>query len=295
VGCVVIYTTKRTPGALHIGRVGCWDLPRTSSSCRFNSERFAQFSWLVIEEDFHLPGLVAERALPTLFVNLGQDVGRIEPHKPRFPQAVEAALFALLTVPLEDITDSDVDWRPFRVPWVYTLTDDLFGRAPEPPDAGSLTWETELIWRSNGECNEFEVPSRLPLNEDADQKTSYLSDGTWHDLARARASLLFAATLPHFRAFASDGIDEFLAHITVVEAALGSPVDHDQKQRSKRSGSKNPGATERVAVRLGTLLNEPEAGDRYKALFAERSNFLHGREMTNIPSKFHLEARRLDV
>ncbi len=263
---------------------------------RFDSRRFSQFSWLVVEEFVDLPGEPGARALPSLFINLDKDFGRIEPHKPRFPPAVEIAIFALLTAPWEDVVrHSDVNWRPFRIPWVYTLDDDLFARIPVPPDADSLTWEPDFHQDHDGEWIEFERPFRLPLNDDAEAKTNYLNDETWRDLERARSSPLFAGPLLHFlvRAFATDGIDEFLAHITVIEAALGAPVDHDVASRPRRSRSKNPGATARVAARLGILLEEPGAGERYTALFAERSSFLHGRTMADIPGVSRLEARRL--
>jgi hypothetical protein len=106
---------------------------------------------------------------------------------------------------------------------------------------------------------------------------------------------LFAGPVQHFlvRAFATDGIDEFLAHITAIEAALGLPVDHVAAKRPRQSRSKNPGATARVAARLSTLLDDPGAGARYGALFDERSSFLHGRAMTDIPNEVRLDARRL--
>ena len=39
------------------------------------------------------------RAVPVLFMDLSQDLGRIEPHKGRFPGALEEALFFLLLAP----------------------------------------------------------------------------------------------------------------------------------------------------------------------------------------------------
>lgn len=205
---------------------------------------------------------------------------RLEPHKPRFPPAVAATLFALLTAPWECVTRySSSDWRPFHIPWVYTLDDDLFAHIPLPPDADSLTWEDAFCQDSNGETIEFQRPSRLlPLNDGADEKTNYLDDEAWRDLVLAMASPLFAGPVRHFlvRAFDTDGIDEFLAHITVIEAALGASIDHYHEERPRRSRRKNPGATARVAGRLSVLLVDPTAGERYAALFRERSDFLHG-------------------
>jgi hypothetical protein len=54
---------------------------------------------------------------------------------------------------------------------------------------------------------------------------------------------LFETTIEHFfvRAFLEDPLDEFLAHITTIEAALGLKSDY-------------PGATKPVATRVSALL-----------------------------------------
>ncbi|UVK48931.1 hypothetical protein BPNPMPFG_006549 (plasmid) [Mesorhizobium sp. AR07] len=236
------------------------------------------------------------RALPGLFFNAREDLGRIEPHKRHFPAPVEDALFALLTAPWEDVTGySGLDWRPFRVPWVHTLSDDLFTRRPTPPDADTLSWEPDFYQNDEGETVEVERPTRLPLTDAAVSQTEYLDDTAWSEVMAARRSAVFARPIEHFivRAFASDGIDEFLAHITAIEAALGMPGDHDPKSRPKITGQRRQGATARVAWRLSALLNDPSAGERYLELFKERSDFLHGQAMKDISSQVRLDARRL--
>lgn len=271
-------------------------LARKRPDWRFESRRFSRFAWLVVEEIAALPGSPGGRVLPGLFVDLRQDFGRIEPHKRRFPAPVEAALFALLTAPWEDVTSySDVDWRPFRVPWVYTLSDDLFARRSMPPDADTLSWEPDFYEDTDGSMVEVERPTRLPLTDAAIAQIAHLHDGAWTDLMAARQSPLFHGPIEHFtiRAFVSDGIDEFLAHVTVIEAALGLPIDHDSRKRPKITGQQRQGATARVAFRLAGLLDEPTAGDRYLALFKARSDFLHGQAMQDIPSQVRLDARRL--
>ncbi len=271
-------------------------LSRKRPGWRFDSRRFSRFAWLVVEEIVVLPGKSGGRVLPGLFADLRQDFGRIEPHKRHFPAPVEAALFALLTAPWEDVTSySDLDWRPFRVPWVHTLSDDLFARRSTPPDADTLSWEPDFYEDEDGAMVEIERPTRLPLTDAAIPQTAYLDDAAWTELLEARRSPLFHRPIDHFaiRAFASDGIDEFLAHVTVIEAALGQPIDHDPRKRPKISGQRRQGATARVAWRLAALLDDPSAGERYLALFKERSDFLHGQAMQDIPSQVRLDARRL--
>jgi hypothetical protein len=111
------------------------NLPQWQSNIR----RLSWFAWLVVTESVSLPANPGARALPLLFENL--DFDRIELHKPKFPVAVEAALFALLMVPWEDVTVyAKYEWRPFEVPWVHTIDDDLFARRMVVPDANALNW-----------------------------------------------------------------------------------------------------------------------------------------------------------
>jgi hypothetical protein len=143
-------------------------LSRKRPGWRFDSQRFSRFAWLVVEEIVVLPGKSSGRVLPGLFPDLRQDFGRIEPHKRHFPAPVEAALFALLTAPWEEVTSySDLDWRPFRVPWVHTLSDDLFARRATPPDADTLSWEPDFYEDEDGAMEEIERPARLPLTDAA--------------------------------------------------------------------------------------------------------------------------------
>jgi hypothetical protein len=111
------------------------NLPQWQSNMR----RLSCFAWLVVTESVLLPGNPGARALPLLFEN--HDFDRIELHKPKFPVAVEAALFALLLVPWEDVAVyAKYEWRPFEVPWVHTIDDDLFARRMVVPDANTLNW-----------------------------------------------------------------------------------------------------------------------------------------------------------
>ena len=104
-------------------------LARVFPAASFEAERFSEFQWLVVEEDVALDRVPEARAVPVLFTDMRQDFGRIEPHKGRFPLAVEDALFFLLLAPWEDWSRMpEVDWRGFRVPWVYTTDEDLFVR-----------------------------------------------------------------------------------------------------------------------------------------------------------------------
>ncbi|HUD91621.1 hypothetical protein [Sphingobium sp.] len=95
----------------------------------------------------------------------------------------------------------------------------------------------------------------------------------------ARQGPLFETPVAHFllRAFLSDGIDEVIAHMTAIEAAVGLEMDHKAKLRPKPDLHKGLSATKRVAARIGGMLNDGSAARDYQELFELRSTFIHGR------------------
>lgn len=270
-------------------------LQRRYPSWKFDGNSFASFTWLVVREAVPIDGEAGKRAVPFFYTNINQDFGAIEPHRRQFPAAVEAALFALLLAPWEDwVDDIEIDWRAFRIPWVYTTDDDLFVAHSVPPRSDTLSWKPCIFTDAYGEQSEDECPEYFSLSNRAKAAPSWITHERWTTLERAREALLFGSPIAHFlnRAFLSNGIDEFLAHITVIEAGLGTNVDHDIGQRSKIKG-KNPGATERVALRLSSLLRDGAAGEDYRRLFKSRSDFIHGRTLNTIPSTDRALVRKL--
>ena len=234
------------------------------------------------------------RALPILFTDMRQDLGRIEPHKGRFPPIFEDALFFLLLAPWEDWSRMpEIDWRGFPVPWIYTVDEDLFVRPPSIPAPDSLSWEPQALTDAWGEVIEVERPLVLPLEDGCASELRDWDDRGWDSVIAAQRSPLFDTPVAHFfvRAFLSDGIDEVLGHLTTIEAALGVQADYDRRLRSK--ADKGPGATRRVAARVAALLGGHDFGNRYEQLFQVRSAFLHGRAMGAISTAERVEARRL--
>ncbi|WP_336072142.1 hypothetical protein [Nitratireductor rhodophyticola] len=271
-------------------------LHRVNIDWSLDSARFSQFNWLVVEEQVaHDDNGPEGRRLPGLFVNLGQDFGRIEPYHTGLPSAVEAALFGLLTIPWERIGGlREMEWRGFGVPWVYTLDSDVFARRAPPPSPDSLSWEPAGYIDDSGEEYEYERPITYPLDGGSNDEIAWLNDSAWSDIVAARGTTLFARPVAHFfvRGFRSDGIDEFLAHISTIEAALGLPLDYDPRARRKIAG-KNPGATCRVTLRISGLLKDGSFGKTYSKLYGLRSSFLHGKTMADISGDDRRSARAL--
>lgn len=265
---------------------------RFNSKWAFDAERFSNFHWLVIHQTVPVDANPGSRFGSKFSFDFNEDLGAIKPHPERFPTTVEDALFALLLLPWDRwLQFPNLNSYGFGIPWVYTITDDIFRWPSEPPSPDTLSWEPAFSIDRDGEEVEYERPFTYPMDEwnsDADEQ---LNDADWADLMRARQSVLFETPITHFlvRAFLSDGIDEFLAHILVIEAALGLPID--AKRRPKLPD--NPGATERVAARLSVLLGSVPSGEDFKKLFELRNQFVHGRPMSPIAGADRLLARRL--
>jgi len=271
-------------------------LTRFNPNWKFDSQAFAKFSWLVVREEVAFNCEPGARALPIFYTDFSADLGRIDPYQAHFPSDVEAALVAVLLVPWEDWVEmAEVDWRAFRIPWSYTIDDDVFTRPVHPPSPDTLSWESQIYTDDEGEDVEVDSPVVLPLDIAVSDPSMWLNEQTWNDLCSAQKSPLFQAPISHFfiRAFATDGVDSFLAHIMVLEAALGLHDDHSSSKRRTLPGRGNPGATFRVATRLSALLGTKAAGENFHRLFDLRSSYLHGRQVDPISTEDRILARRL--
>ncbi len=171
---------------------------------------------------------------------------------------------------------------------------DLAIQPAVPPDAVSLTFEPAIYQSHDGEEAEDERPSILMLDSDDVQGLTQGLPEAWRKLETARITDLFQTPIEHFmvRAYASSGIDELLAHMTVLEAALGEEADHDRKLRPK--AERDLSATERMARKVAGLLDDPSAAEAYRDLFRMRSLFVHGRAgLATISTDQRVMARRL--
>ena len=263
----------------------------------FESGRLAQFHWLVVEEECAVDPRPEARAVPMLFSYMRRDFGEIEPYLGRFPPAVEGALFFLLLARWEEwATMPDVDWRGFRIPWIYTLDEDIFVGPARPPSPDSLSLEPWITHNDWGEEIELERPTYLPLDDGAKTELPRFTESAWTELQAALATPLFETPVVHFlvRAFLADGIDEVIAHMTAIEASLGLESDHKGKLRPRPDPHPKLSATNRVAARIGAALTDAKAVQDYRALFELRSAFIHGRPgLQKISTPQRVLARRL--
>ncbi|MBW9076416.1 hypothetical protein JNB84_00505 [Rhizobium pusense] len=263
---------------------------------QFDADRFAQFQWLVVEETVAFKHEPEARAVPIFSIDFSQDLGRIEPHKGRFPGVFEEALFFLLLAPWESwSTMPEVDWRGFRVPWVHTVDSDIFIHLSTPPSPDTLGWEPHIYDDGYGGTVEEERPVVLRLEDEVTTELPVWDQRRWAVVEKAKQSVLFETPITHFlvRAFLAEGIDEFLAHITTIEAALGLRADYQKNFRVAPDRHKGMGPTKRMQARIAGLLDDHSYADQYERLFNVRSAFLHGRAMTAISTEERVIARSL--
>ena len=190
----------------------------------------------------------------------------------------------------------EVDWRGFRVPWIYTLDDDLCTFPTPPPDPERLSWEPYCLQVDHDEWVESERPLWLRTAATAENVRQDL-DRYWTRL-QVQSTLnseLFSTPVEHFlvRAFLSYGIDEVIAHLIVVEAAFGTEADHKRTLRLP-GDHHNESATRRVAARLSAAVGKSGAAKEYLDLYDLRCTYVHGRpEGRLISTKQRVLARRL--
>lgn len=274
-------------------------LERYHPSIRLDSSRLSQFHWLIVEEDVLVRSESGLRRFSWLDMPVVKDMGEIVPHSGRFPQAVERALFVLLLAPWEDWAEmAEVDWRGFQIPWIYTFDDDLCAFPPAPPSPERLSWEPHMYQIDHDEWVEGERPLELRSSASAEYVSQAL-DSVWA-LLQAPCTLqseLFSTPAEHFlvRAFLSDGIDEVIAHLIVIEAAFGTEVDQNYNRKLRLSADRHQeGGTRRVAARLSAAIMEPEAAKQYLDLYDMRCTYVHGRpESRIISTQQRVLARRL--
>jgi len=167
------------------------------------------------------------------------------------------------------------------VPWVYTLSDDLFDRPPRPPSPDTLSWAPKDCDFAGNLAGGAPQPSRYSIKDAGAEASEWLNDAAWSKLVCAYQSPLFDTLIAHFfvRAFLAEPIDEFLSHIITIEAALGLQSDYGGKAMPKVGGRRQLGATGLMAARVSALLGARTDGEDYRRLFGIRSAFVHGRTM----------------
>lgn len=177
-------------------------LRRANPTQTFDTKRFSEFMWLVIEQIYSLDRTPAERGQIGYLLEPFVSHPPIDPHQNRYPPAVEIALFAMRLAPWEDwkfyAWGSSGDWRCFRVPWVYEINDDLFVPPSPPPSPDSLSWTDPDFDDEEGVVFGTEQPQRWAAKKSGSELPEWLNGARWVDVIRALESPLFDAPIAHF-------------------------------------------------------------------------------------------------
>jgi hypothetical protein len=249
----------------------------------------SQFLWLVVEHEEVLLADFSERYWNW---NTNDKPGTVNPYKHHHPEAVERAIFLLMLAPWEDwLINEEYHWRPFHIPWVHTLSGDIFSRQQPIPSASSLTWIPRSYHDENEGWYEYDAPYEYDYSLTSDQLMPYVDIQVQKNLDMAVTNGLINVAARHqfVKAFLSYGVDEFLAHIVVIDACVGEKSENkgmNKKLKALRD-------TGRFKYRLAGLLNDSSARDTIDALYKVRSNYVHGNELDKIPGEHFLQARTL--
>ncbi|HHY0925112.1 TPA: hypothetical protein ACV4JC_000636 [Salmonella enterica] len=244
----------------------------------------SEFKWLVVWEEIELPSKISHRAYSFLSTGLERDYGAIKPYGQRYPEIFNLSFFGLLLAPWEEWVDNiEVEWKAFHVKWVHTIENDLFSDQKNIPDADTLTWGYSYFCDENGNEHEVHHPFILSTGCSRNALSLIVNNQLMADIDTAiNNGLINEAARHHFiKAFLSDGIDEFLAHIVVIDACLGEPRELEKKLNLTKY-EKNLKSTGRLKFRLVGLLDDSSVKESIDTLYRIRSEYVHGRDMAEI-------------
>lgn len=255
--------------------------------------KLSYFQWLVVEIKIDLPPRFQQRYMTNPTMDF-RKYGTLYPYKNHYPKDVESALFLLMLAPWEKWLDEhDLNWRPFDIPWVHTIHDDIFEWQRPILDASTLTWYPDFRYDSNGEVIELEEPYERNNLATEDKLNNFLSKEFRNNLTKAIKNGLINAPAQHqfIKAFISLDIDAFLANIIVIDACMGSTHAEHKKITDKRY--KKLGPTGCLKYRLVGLLEDKSVIDTMGTLYDYRSRYVHGDDIAEIESNVPLQARTL--
>jgi hypothetical protein len=227
--------------------------------------------------------------------NLGE-VGKVRARYSPFPE-IERAIHALALANWQpdwtrhDDTKGQAEWKGwlgFRVPFLLRHSDHLLNRPSLAPNLSTLDREPYFNPWTGEEEGEKPIHWISFSAEESEQFADKIQNldhllvaikpamEAWHFVGRAFGFLV--------KGFFSDGLEQLLWHMTVLEALFGED---------------RPGISKRLRRRIGTVLASTETerkdiGSRFAELYELRSRLVHGDEFEQQVWAGHLrEARDL--
>jgi hypothetical protein len=205
----------------------------------FDVGRFSQFQWLF--RQFEEPTRpVHKEVWPFFYDDVRWAFGIVDPRPSKFGGSFDLPLMTVALYPWETFGGGKIEpWRPFRIPWVYTVSDNPFIEPQIAPLPQSLSWQRYFI--GNGEVEERPLEMGV-LDEPPSDFEQQLQD-VWSELSIVAPNGEFTAPafrppVTHFflRGFHESGIDEMLSHVIAIEAALGRSNERTKKNTVSAEG-----------------------------------------------------------
>ena len=252
-----------------------------------NTELLSRYWWLVVKEQTEIP----ER--DKWHIDL-TSLGKVRFSANTFPDKVNEALLRLALFDWElgrnvrgKGEDLERHWSRFEAPFAIVVTDDQLERLSIAPNLNRLNLVPYVDPETREEIGElpfFDFPMGEKESEhfrsmvtEYDSMLSALANvpKRWNFLNVARSFFL--------KAFFSDGMEQLLWHIVVVEALVG--------ERSE-------GLTEKLASRISITLEATDERRQsmrrdFKELYTFRSNMVHGNTVEDKVMVGHLRRARL--
>lgn len=207
-------------------------LARFGARHRFPTVDLDGFLWLAI--DLAEPAGSLERRTWLDRLNAAWvELDTVELFRSTYPTPVEDALFVLLLIFLKG--PGDTFWRPFRIPWTFSFTDDPFSDPVAPPDPSSLSRQV-----MGDEDDHFEVPDQSEIFEFGNGQHDALQQ-RWNDLEtvlgrRGAASASLHPLTRHFfvKALSEYGVDEIISNLSCLEATLKLKEERRREKLNRR-------------------------------------------------------------
>ena len=207
-------------------------LARFGARYQFPTAELDGFCWLATAET-EPAGPLEKRTWLGLLNTALLELETVELFRPTYPARVEDALFVLLLFLLKD--PCDTPWQPFRIPWTFSFTDDLFSDPVAPPDPSSLSRQI-----MGDEHHQLEVPDQSEVFEFGTRQHDAFQQ-RWNDfetvLARADAAgTSFHPLTKHFfvKALAEHGVDEIISNLSCLEATLQLGKERNRTKLTER-------------------------------------------------------------
>ena len=239
-------------------RVPVHALARFGARYQFPTADLAGFCWLATSRT-EPAGPLERRTWLGLLNTALVEVDTFGLFRSTYPPSLEDALFVLLLILLKD--PGDIPWQPFRIPWTFSFTDDLFSDPVAPPDPSALS--RQVVGDEYDQC---EVPDQSEVFEFGTRRHDALQQ-RWKNLETvlARADTDDANFHPltrHFfvKALSEHGVDEIISNLSCLEATLQLNRDRNRNALKRRHAR---------------LVANDEAASWLTAAYGLRDGYLH--------------------